>query len=172
MTPSSVSLSPAIPSSVAPSPEIPSSATLSYAMPLSSMTLSLVFSPSETPSSIMVLTPVTANPVKMVMSALPHLDHHGKENTAANKATSPIGLAKKRKADVKSAIPKGKCSKIMEDKLIMINTHVAKEKETPGNSIAEITATATSSGQKSNLLSHLKDAGYAPPKRNVQKDND
>jgi hypothetical protein len=96
----------------------------------------------ETLSSIAVPTPVTANPVKTAMSALPPLDHHDKENTAADKATALVGSAKKRKADDKSTIPKGKRSKVMEDNSMIINTHGAQEKETPGNSVAETTATA------------------------------
>jgi hypothetical protein len=119
----------------------------------------------------MVLTSVTANSVKTppsAVSALSPPDHHGKENTAADKATAPVGLGKKRKMDVKSANNKGKRSKVMEDNSTTINMHAAQEKETPEESGTAETA-PTRSGRRSNLPSRFKDAGYAPPKRNVRK---
>jgi hypothetical protein len=56
----------------------------------------------------------------------------------------------------------------MEDNSTTINMHAAQEKETPEESGTAETA-PTRSGRRSNLPSRFKDAGYAPPKRNVRK---
>jgi len=90
-------------------------------------------------------------------------DHYGKEkeNIAANKVVGSGGNAKKRKAKVKSAKPNGKRPKVIEDNSV-VDTHTAQEKDA-----AE--AGATRSGRTPNLPSRFKDAGYAPPKRNVGK---
>ena len=99
------------------------------------------------------------------MSDLSPPDHHGKENTAADKATAPVGLGKKRKMDVKSPNNKRKRCNVMEDSAT-INMHAAQEKETPKESGAAETA-PTRSGHRPNLPSCFKDAGYAPQKRKV-----
>ena len=99
------------------------------------------------------------------MSAPSPPDHHNKENTEAVEVPTQIGNTKKRKANVNSAKPKRKRN--MKD--VDINT--AQEKDALGGDGAAETA-ATRSGRKSNLPGHLKDAGYAPPKRSLRKKND
>jgi hypothetical protein len=60
---------------------------------------------------------------------------------------------------------------VPEEKDVPGEKDVPEEKGIPGkNGAAEIAATR--SGRKSNLPGHLKDAGYAPPKRNMRKKND
>jgi hypothetical protein len=173
VAPSSESLSSAMPSLAAPSsesppPAIPSLAALSSESPPSAMP-SFVAPSSETQCSRLV-APSTVNtsslsPPDQTMSAPSPPDHHNKENTEAVEVPTQIGNAKKRKANVNSAKPKRKRN--MKD--VDINT--AQEKDALGGDGAAETA-ATRSGRKSNLPGHLKDAGYAPPKRSLRKKND
>jgi hypothetical protein len=113
-----------------------------------------------------VLTPATANPVKTSTAQSPPAPpaHHGKKNTGADEITlvGSGGNTKKRKANSRSAKPKQKHPKVMAD------TDAAQEYGISGENCMAETA-PTHSGHRSNLPSRFKDAGYPPPKRNVQK---
>jgi hypothetical protein len=102
------------------------------------------------------------NPTAMSAQSLP--DHHGKENTKA--VATEVGNTKKRKDGVKSVKPKRKRAK--EDNSMTVDMRAAQEKDTPGESGAAETA-ATRSGRKSKIPSHLKEGGYAPPRRITRK---
>jgi hypothetical protein len=101
------------------------------------------------------------------VSAKSRLDDHGKENAEFVGVATEDGNAKKRKGDPQK--PKTKRAK--KDNSKPVDVHTAQEDDAPEENNAAETA-ATRSGRKSNLPGHLKDAGYAPPKRNMRKKND
>ena len=97
-------------------------------------------------------------------------EHHNKENTEAGEVTVPVVLdrnAKKRKANTKPMNPRQKHSKVMEDNLMVADTHSGQKKDAEDNSTAETASTC--SDHRSNLSSCFKEAEYAPPKRNPHK---
>jgi hypothetical protein len=110
---------------------------------------------------------VTTNSVNTLSAMLASDNLCGKENT---KAVEVITLdAKKRKGDINSVKPQRK--RVKEDNSMTVDMHAAQEKAAPGENGAP-EAAATRSGRKSNLPNHLKDAGYAPPKRAARKKDD
>ena len=189
-TPSLKSPSLEIPSSVTPYSVMPTSQALPSATPCSVTqsseepsshsppnhqysvnTLTIEEPPNGATTTSTALSPLTANSVETSLTNLTALsaksspDHNGKENTEVVEVTTQVGNTKKRKYNGISARPKRKLAK--EDNSKTVDMRTTQEDAMGESGAAEIAATR--SGRRSNLPGHLKDAGYAPPKRNVRK---